>query len=206
MIVLNENSVLNKLKNHTPIILGSEAFKKYAVLVPLVEINGETHILFEVRSLEMRRQPGDICFPGGRKDPLDLTEQQTAIRETTEELGIKEENITDVMPLNYIVSPGMIVYPYAGVIDPAVPMKLNHAEVGGVFTVPLTYFLDNPPAIYPVNLRAEPEENFPFELVVGGENYHWQTRKVDEYFYSYKGRVIWGMTARILAHLVDIIR
>jgi len=203
---MREKSVLNKLKQHTPIILGSEAFNKYAVLVPLLEIEGETHVLFEIRSLEMRRQPGDICFPGGRKDPRDMTEQQTAIRETAEELGIKAENITDVTPLNYIVSPGMIVYPYVGVIDPSIPMHLNPAEVSGTFTVPLDYFLNNPPDIFRVNLRAEPEENFPFELVVGGENYHWQTRKIDEYFYSYKGRIIWGMTARILSHFVDIIR
>lgn len=199
-------SVLNKLKQHTPIILGSEVFKKYAVLVPLIERERETHVLFEIRSLEMRRQPGDICFPGGRKDPLDVTEQQTAIRETAEELGIKEDHITDVTPLNYIVSPGMIVYPYVGVIDPSIPMQLNPAEVSGTFTVPLDYFLNNPPDIYRVNLRAEPEENFPFELVVGGENYHWQTRQVDEFFYSYQDRVIWGMTARILSHFVDIIR
>ncbi|GAE44688.1 hypothetical nudix hydrolase YeaB [Mesobacillus boroniphilus JCM 21738] len=46
--------------------MGHEKFIKFAVLLPLVEVNGDVHILFEVRSLKMRRQPGEVCFPGGR--------------------------------------------------------------------------------------------------------------------------------------------
>lgn len=200
-------TVINKLKGHTPTILGSENFSKYSVLLPLVQKEGEISVLFEVRSLDLRRQPGEICFPGGRIDPEDPNEEGAAIRETSEELGIKREEISDVFPIDYMISPfGMIVYPYVGFINYPEKIKSNPAEVGEIFTVPLSYFLETAPKVYQVNFRAEPEDNFPFDLVVGGENYNWQTRQINEYFYLYGDRVIWGLTARILAHFVEIIR
>ncbi len=63
---MNINQIANTLLGRTPSILGHEKFIKFAVLLPLVEVNGDVHILFEVRSLKMRRQPGEVCFPGGR--------------------------------------------------------------------------------------------------------------------------------------------
>src|SRR3954466_3984821 len=98
------DSVLFKLKGHTPKILGSESFSKYAILLPLLQKEDGVHVLFEVRSLELRRQPGEICFPGGRIDTEDLDEKDAAIRETIEELGINKEHITGVYPLDYMIS------------------------------------------------------------------------------------------------------
>ncbi|MFL6557138.1 MAG: NUDIX hydrolase, partial [Bacillus sp. (in: firmicutes)] len=86
--------ILSKLKSHTPKILGSEQFSKYAVMVPIIEKVDGIHVLLEVRSLELRRQPGEICFPGGRIDSQDSDEKAAAIRETIEELGINKEQIS----------------------------------------------------------------------------------------------------------------
>ncbi|MEH7416637.1 CoA pyrophosphatase [Neobacillus drentensis] len=200
------DSVLNKLNGHTPKILGSERFSKYAVLLPLLQKEDGIHVLFEVRSLELRRQPGEICFPGGRIDAQDINEQDAAIRETVEELGINNLDITDVFPLDYMISPfGMILYPYVGYIKNPEKIQPSPAEVGEIFTVPLSFLIHNKPEIYRVSLKAEPEENFPFELIPGGENYNWRARGMDEYFYRYGGKTIWGLTARILAHFIELI-
>ena len=59
----------------------------YAVLVPVVEWNGKLHLLFEVRSDALRRQPGEVCFPGGRMEEGE-SPTQCALRETEEELAI----------------------------------------------------------------------------------------------------------------------
>jgi peroxisomal coenzyme A diphosphatase NUDT7 len=199
--------VLKKLKGHTPKILGSENYSKYAILLPLIQKEDGLHVLFEVRSLELRRQPGEICFPGGRIDSEDKDERDAAIRETVEELGINRDDITSVFALDYLISPfGMIVYPYAGIINRPEKIIPNASEVGEIFTVPLTFFMDTAPKVYHVNFKAEPEENFPFDLLVGGENYNWRTRKMDESFYIYEDRVIWGLTARILTHFTEILR
>jgi peroxisomal coenzyme A diphosphatase NUDT7 len=204
---MNYESVLSKLKSHTPTILGSEKFSKYAVMVPLIQKEDGIHVLFEVRSLQMRRQPGEICFPGGRIDPEDIDEKSAAIRETIEELGISRENLSEVYPLDFMISPfGMMIYPYVAMIGCPEKIQPNPAEVGEIFTVPLTYFIENAPDIYHIHFKVEPEENFPFDLIVGGENYNWRTRSLDEYFYLYEEKAIWGLTAKILSHFIEIMK
>lgn len=201
---MNINQITKTLLGRTPTILGNEQFIKFAVLLPLVEVNNEIHILFEVRSLTMRRQPGEVCFPGGRIE-IGEEPQKAAVRETSEELGINESEIVDVFPLDYMVSAfGTIIYPFAGRISDPSKIIPNEAEVGEVFTVPLSFFKKNQPDSYKINFQVEPEDGFPFDLIIGGENYNWQTRKMDEYFYRANGKVIWGLTARVLTHFIEL--
>jgi peroxisomal coenzyme A diphosphatase NUDT7 len=200
-------AILSKLKNHIPSILGSKKFSKFAVMVPLIQKEDGIHVLFEVRSLQLRRQPGEICFPGGRIDSEDYDAEAAAIRETSEELRIGKDHISNVFPLDFMVSPfGMVVYPFAGFIRDPDKISPNPTEVGETFTVPLDFFIRHEPEIYHVEFKVEPEKNFPFDLIVGGENYNWRTRGIEEYFYVYEDKAIWGLTARILAHFIEIIQ
>ena len=64
-----------------------DARGKFAVLVPLVETERGLCLLYEVRSHTLRRQPGEICFPGGELEG-DESVVVCALRETQEELGI----------------------------------------------------------------------------------------------------------------------
>ncbi|WP_203333407.1 NUDIX hydrolase [Planococcus beigongshangi] len=204
---MDPKSLVARVKDRVPEVMDNKVFAKFAILLPLIEKDGEIHILFEVRSHQLRNQPGDICFPGGRIDKGDHSEERAAIRETTEELGIAEHQISDIFPLDYIVSPfGMIVYSFAGIIDPDVEFQPNPPEVDSLFTVPLSFFLENDPKVYRINFDIQPEESFPYDLIAGGENYNWRTRQVDELFYVYEGKVIWGLTAKILTHFLEIIR
>jgi peroxisomal coenzyme A diphosphatase NUDT7 len=204
---MDVNEILQLFKERTPRILGSETFSEYAILLPLIEVNGQTHVLFEVRSLNMRRQPGEICFPGGRIDRSDSDEKAAAIRETSEELGIHTDTITDVYPLDYIVSPfGTIIYPYVGKISVSLKeLKPNQAEVEEIFTTPLTYLQEREPDLYNIKFKMEPEDSFPFKQIPGGENYNWQARNMKEHFYYYEDKVIWGLTARVLHHFVKLL-
>ena len=43
-----------------------DATGRYAVLVPMVEGEEGLSLLYEVRAHTLRRQPGEVCFPGGR--------------------------------------------------------------------------------------------------------------------------------------------
>ena len=204
---MDPKSLVARVKDRIPEVLGNKEFAKFAILLPLIEKDGEIHILFEVRSHLLRNQPGDICFPGGRIDKQDESERDAAVRETMEELGIGRKQISDIFPLDYIVSPfGMIVYSFAGIIDPNVEFRPNPPEVDSLFTVPLSFFLEKDPKVYRVNFDIQPEESFPYDLIAGGENYNWRTRQVDEYFYIYEDKVRWGLTAKILTHFMEIIR
>ncbi|MGM0751064.1 MAG: NUDIX hydrolase [Bacillota bacterium] len=204
---MDVNEILQLIKERTPKVLGSETFSEYAILLPLIEVDGQTHVLFEVRSLNMRRQPGEICFPGGRIDRSDSDEKAAAIRETSEELGIHMDTITEVYPLDYIVSPfGTIIYPYVGKINVSLKeLKPNQAEVEEIFTTPLTYLQEREPDLYNIKFKMEPEESFPFKQIPGGENYNWQARNMKEHFYYYEDKVIWGLTARVLHHFVKLL-
>src|SRR3954462_9405452 len=106
------SKVIEKLAGRQPEILGHEQLLKYAVLLPLIEIENETHILFEVRSMNLRRQPGEICFPGGKIEQEE-SQKQCAVRETSEELGIIESDISDVIPLDFMLNAANnIIYPF----------------------------------------------------------------------------------------------
>lgn len=204
--IVHINQILTTLQAKEPGIMGLENFKRSAVLIPLVEVDDETHILFEVRSMNLRSQPGDICFPGGRIDPSDRTPKDCAVRETMEELGITNNHILDVTPIDYIVSDmGRVIYPYVGRIENIDQIKPNAMEVSEFFTVPLSYFQNTEPESYKVNFKVIPEDNFPFDLIVGGEDYNWQLRHINELFYRYEDRVIWGLTAKILLHFLHLI-
>lgn len=203
---MNAADIITKLKNHRPAILGEERFRKYAVLLPLIEIEGDTHVLFEVRSLKMRSQPGDICFPGGKIDKEDPDARSAAIRETSEELGIAMSSITDVLPLDYMVSDfGRIIYPFIGRITQPEHITPNKDEVEETFTVPLSYLLNTKPEKYKVHFQIVPEEDFPFDRINGGENYGFRQRQMDELFYYYDGKAIWGLTAKVLTHFITLI-
>lgn len=91
-----------------------EKEKVSAVLIPLIKKDDGYHILFEVRSNKLSHQPGEICFPGGKKE-LGETSMQTAVRETCEELLVSKSDIKFYGPLDYFLSPaGMRIDTYLG--------------------------------------------------------------------------------------------
>ncbi len=89
-----------------------------AVLLPLVNTPDGIALLFEERVHTLRRQPGEICFPGGKVECADADFAATAIRETCEELGLVPENIKLCGALDALVThTGPIIHPYVGIID-----------------------------------------------------------------------------------------
>ncbi|RWZ58669.1 CoA pyrophosphatase [Halobacillus fulvus] len=205
---MKPEEILEKMRSHTPEVLGNQSFRNYSILLPLLEKDDGLHLVFEVRSLNMRRQPGEICFPGGKVDEEDDREKDTAIREAMEELGVNERHITQVFPFDFMISPfGMKISTYVGFIHCAEEeMNPNPAEVEEVFTVPLSFFMETKPEVHYVNVEMKPDEDFPFDLIPGGRRYEWTARRFPEYFYQYGDKVIWGLTASVLVHFIDMLQ
>ncbi|MDP2014647.1 MAG: hypothetical protein Q8L05_10525, partial [Actinomycetota bacterium] len=44
--------------------------KPSSLIVPIIEVEGESALILTKRALEMRNHAGDWVFPGGRIDPL----------------------------------------------------------------------------------------------------------------------------------------
>lgn len=177
-----------------------------AVLIPLVERNNALAVLFEVRASQLSWQPGEVCFPGGRVETLDINSEATAVRETAEELGISPGNIQVLGEMNEVVSPiGVILKPHIGRII-AANFHLSHDEVAEVFTVPLDFLLASEPLAAHMEMGNRPLDDFPFALVPDYSP-EWKRRRTYEVlFYQYEGRVIWGLTAQVLADFLTVCR
>lgn len=198
----------NRLSEDESLFVGEETAFRSAVLIPLVQVEDEWHVLFEVRASTMRKQPGDISFPGGRIDSTDPTPLAAALRETHEELGVDPKTVTIVERLSpYIASPTFVVYPFVAVIDyNEIIHSYNKDEVEEVFTVPVKWLLNYEPYMHLVSLNPSPSEDFPFEKIVNGAEYEWGTRAIEQWFFDYKKYTIWGLTARILKHFTEFLK
>lgn len=186
-----------------------EFFKFFSVLVPVVEKEGKLYLLYERRARDMKRQPGEICFPGGELEQ-DETTKECALRETWEEIGIPQESIRVVSQLDTIYTySNFAMYCYLGIVDAKAldHMVLNPGEVEEAFLVELDWLLTHEPEIYWTDVIPEPPEVFPYEKVTGGMPYSWRKGKAPVPVYEeYDGNVIWGLTARITKRFTDVIK
>ncbi|MET3657543.1 NUDIX hydrolase [Sporosarcina psychrophila] len=198
----------NQLNENQPLFIGEETALRSAVLIPLVQVDEEWHILFEVRSFTMRKQPGDISFPGGRIDSTDPSPMAAALRETHEELGVDPKTVTIVGTLSpYVASSSFVIYPFVATIDyNQIIHSYNKEEVEEVFTIPLKWLLDYEPYMHSVSVEPVPSLNFPYEKIMNGAQYQWRARSMEEWFFDYEKYTIWGLTARILKHFIEIIK
>lgn len=195
----------NLFKTSRPCMQNIEEYFVSAVLLPLMETESGLHVLFEVRANHLRRQPGEICFPGGKVEKNELINpRDTAVRETAEELGIEKNHIEVLGSMNYFFTPpATIIYPYVGLIKEKDIIKPNPAEVEEVFWAPLEQFLKNPPAESSVEVATRYARDFPFNRVPASYKEDWHKRwSLPVYFFEYGERFIWGITARILYYFV----
>lgn len=188
-------------------VLGHEDTFKSAVLVPLIHKSDDIYILFEKRSANLNRQPGEICFPGGELEPGDKGARATAIRETCEELGLLPEDIEIIAALDVMVHPfSSIIVPYLAFIRETSLLKPNPAEVDRLLYVPLDYLLSTEPQVHDITMQAVMKDDFPFDLIPYGRNYPFRGGVYRQYFYMWEGEVIWGLTSRILQHFVELLK
>ena len=119
---MNLKNIKDKLKNIKPKPIDFDV--SFAVLVPIIEIDGELNLIFEVRSNSIT-QPGEISFPGGRIEEGE-SPRKAAIRETSEELLLNKENIEIISELNYASSKsGAFVFTFLGLIKDVDPDEIE---------------------------------------------------------------------------------
>jgi len=178
--------------------------RRASVLIPLVEINGEDHILFEVRSSHIR-QPHEISFPGGRNEEGESTEE-TAVRECMEELMIERSDIDMICPLHTIQGPrGIMVSSYLGRLN-NYQNTYSSSEVDHVFTVPLETLVSMTPETGSGRYIFEGEEGFPYEYIPHGREYPFSPIERTFLFYKTGDGMIWGLTADLLSLFLSLLK
>lgn len=157
---------------------GGMLLKEAAVLAPLFWRGGEPWVYLTMRPMTMRKHAGQISFPGGARDPDDLTPLHTALREADEELGIPPESVEVLGMLAGMPSiTSYYVTPFVGVVPASLKLKPNPAEVGELIEAPL------------LRLRAEKRDLYEAARDV----FVWDDAK----------HVVWGLTWRFVRELVD---
>ena len=173
---------------------------KYAILVPWIKTDSGDALLLEVRS-KIVKQPGEVCFPGGRAEPGE-TASESAVRETCEELGIRPdavEVISELEPL--VMGDGRKVCPVSARlhIKDLESLRLSEDEVAEVFLLPTKWLKENPPAHY--DLASTPDEELPERLCAYLANYGDYRKTGQTDYIEYDDHGIWGLTARIIKNL-----
>lgn len=193
------DKIKEKMAGRMPGII--DGTKEFAVLIPLVEKEGRLHLLFEKRA-EGIKQPGDVCFPGGK-----IEEGETivgcALRETAEEIGITDIEV--IGQFDSILEVGRItMHTVLGIINENDLRKavVNKEEVAEIFTVPLEFFDEAQPILY-TGKMVQDVTGFPYEQTGIRSDYKWRVGKQDIYIYHYEKWIIWGLTARITRWFVE---
>ncbi len=160
----------------------NKGLKKAAVLMPLVKRRHGLNIIFTERASHLRHHPGQVSFPGGKYEQSDGSLQHTALRETQEEIGILQNQVSifGSLPQLPTVS-GFVVSPYLGFVSSNHSTLIDPQEVKSVFEVPLEYLLN--------------KDNFHKQHLLANKKRHFT------YCIAYQNRMIWGATAQMIINL-----
>lgn len=216
---MNEETIRRLIRRAAPSapLIGRKNYMDAAVIVPLIYISGEYHLLFQQRS-ENIPQGNEICFPGGEFDPsLDKTLEQTALRETVEELGIGMDRIGLTGRLGTLVTVrGMAIDCFVAMLNTKTvdELAINRAEVARVFTLPLSWFMEHEPVRYFLRVQIHsrivdcdgtPVTLFPARELDLPSRYweSWYGKDRPAVVYKTPEGPVWGVTAEIVEELVN---
>ncbi|MGX7091374.1 NUDIX hydrolase [Hutsoniella sourekii] len=185
-------------------ILGQQ--KHFAILLPLIDHEGQLQVLYEVRAPGIS-QAGETSFPGGAIEAGE-SPRQAAVRETCEELLIDPKQIQVFGEIDTLVSEWAIIHCFVAYLPDLdwQTMDYNREEVARLFAVPLSYFVNHEPEDHLIQFSQEAGDDFPYELIPGGDQYNFRQKKHLVKFYQWQDEVIWGFTANLTHHFSDLIR
>ncbi len=160
-----------------------------AAVAAVLRVTDQPELLF-IKRAEMAGDPwsGHMAFPGGRAEPLDASLEETAVRETREELALDLAAghifgwLDELAPRTRALPP-IIVRPYVALVDRDVTFTLSD-EVAASFWVPLD------------ELRADDAQT-EHVLTVNGVVARFPA-------YAVRGQIVWGLTERVVRQLLTL--
>ena len=170
----------------TPINPQIKSDISYRLASVLVVIYGQSpKIIMTEKPKSMKFHAGEISFPGGKFDANDSDLLETALRETSEEIGLQVSQdqvigqLTPVMTLNS----GFLILPFVCLLND-IPVLMANSEVENILHIPLNSFLKT------VAKDTDSSHNLIDEM----------------YTFEYQNQIVWGASARILKEVKNILR
>jgi 8-oxo-dGTP pyrophosphatase MutT (NUDIX family) len=159
--------------------------KKAAVLALFYpDALGETHLVLIKRKTYKGVHSAQLAFPGGKVEPIDKNFQETALRETEEEIGVPRNQIEIIKPLTQIYIPpsNFEVFPFLGKVGHTPKFIKQETEVEDVLEVSLQNFL-NESCVCKVKVAT----SYNLEVEVPAFNFN--------------GHIVWGATAMMMSEI-----
>ncbi len=180
-----KDNIRDMLAAHRRRIIPREDLRESAVLLPLCWRDGEPQVVVTKRSMDVEHHKGEISFPGGRTESCDRGLVHTALREAEEEIGLCRSDV-EVLGLldDHVSIVGYHITPVVGAIPYPYEFRIN-GESEALLMVPLRQVLR--------------------EDAWMAERSFFQGRSINIYFLEIEGGVVWGATARMLKHFVDLL-
>jgi len=155
-----------------------------SVLIMLFSTDNALHVILIKRCDDLRHHPGQISFPGGRREKCEDA-LACALRETREEIGIEPDSLSIVGPLEptYIIASDFCIDPFVA-WHPGIPACIpDPHEVDAIYTVPLSLLCTPGARICRQKNILGAQRNVPGFLLYG---HH-----------------IWGATAMLLHEIIE---
>jgi len=182
----SSQALMAAIEAHRPLAL-SEAASDAAVLVLLLEtpVGVPRLVLFKRR--DQGRYAGDLCFAGGRREPGDADLTATLRREVEEELGLSADDYRLLGRLDdFRDGRGRLVRPFVAIASEwrfHQRLRLNPTELTRAVYLPL-------PRLDELRQGQPPGRT---------------SRRQPSYYLPLDGELIWGLSASILAHFLNVV-
>lgn len=162
--------------------------KKSAVMILLYPTATGTNTILIQRPVYQGVHSGQVAFPGGKFEETDIDLQQTALRETHEEVGIAPKKISIIGKLTdlYIPPSNFVVSPFVGFMDSTPNFTANTREVEKIITT---------------NVLDLGKNNISEKVIASGNGYQIKTP-----YYEIEGLTVWGATAMMISELNFLVR
>ncbi|WJS92724.1 CoA pyrophosphatase [Flavobacterium johnsoniae] len=149
----------------------------------------KTHLVLIVRNTYEGVHSAQIAFPGGKFEKSDFNFENTALRETHEEIGIESEKIEIIKKFSpmYIPPSNFLVHPFLGIAKEELSFYPDIREVAGIIELPLSVFLNDE-----IIIEARLSTSYGANILVPA--------------FNIQNHVVWGATAMILSELRDVLR
>jgi 8-oxo-dGTP pyrophosphatase MutT (NUDIX family) len=151
------------------------------VLIPLVMRGNGVEMLFTRRTDTVLTHKGQISFPGGQREDVDVETVETALRESYEEIGLDPSRVTVLGELDDVFTAvsSFVITPVVGLVDGGIDdLRLAPDEVKSLLVVPVTRLLDS--EVHTTETRRLGEQQYRIHYYTVGDD------------------VIWGATGRIV--------
>lgn len=164
--------------------------KKAGVMALFYPKNGNiTHLLLILRKTYKGVHSNQIAFPGGKFELEDADLEETALRETNEEVGVPINRISVVKSLSkvYIPPSNFVVQPFIGLYEEPLPFVVQETEVESLVEVSLTDFM-NDTNLFEQSLSTSYAKN----IIVPA--------------FKLNGYTVWGATAMMLSEVKELLK